>query len=248
MRFKLPPFLRGIWKNVALYNASMIQIPFFDLFCGGRNRPLFFDIDRTLPELRVLDRNYEVIRAELEALLPAQDRMPRYHELDSDLIRASGRVDRDKRWNVFMLFSYGKRPQHNRALAPRTAELLDGIPGLCQAFFSILDPGKSIPAHWAPTRSYIRYHLGLKVPADNPPTLRVVDQFYTWQEGESMLFDDSWDHEVVNHSDGIRVILLVDVLRPMPWPASWINRGLYKIGCLFYGPKILRQALKFQAG
>ena len=104
MRIKAPPFLRGLRKNLSFYNSGYLTLPFFDLFCGGKNRPVFFDIDETYPALRELDKNYETIRAELEALLKHQDDLPVYHQLDTDLIRASGRVDRDKRWNVFMLF------------------------------------------------------------------------------------------------------------------------------------------------
>jgi aspartyl/asparaginyl beta-hydroxylase (cupin superfamily) len=245
LNLRLKSSLHWLRKNIALYNTAYLFIPFFDLFCGGRRRPVFFDIDRIYPSLRCLDQHQEEIRRELDALLPHQDRMPKYHELDTDLIHASGRYHRDRRWNVFMLFSYGVKPEHNRALAPRTTALLDRIPGLAQAFFSILDPGKSIPAHAAPTRSYIRYHLALRVPETNPPSIRVKDQVYTWKEGESMMFDDSWNHEIVNHSDGIRAILLVDVLRPMPWPARWLNRLFFWMGCRWYGPRIGKAAANF---
>ena len=46
---RLPPVLRGIWKNLAFYNFSMVFNPFFDLFTGGDRRPVFFDIDKTFP-------------------------------------------------------------------------------------------------------------------------------------------------------------------------------------------------------
>ena len=62
-------------------------------------------------------------------------------------------------------------------------------------------------------------------PENRPPTLRVKDRYYTWKEGESLLFDDSWDHEVINESDDIRVVLIVDFERPVPWPLraySWL--------------------------
>ena len=47
--------------------------------------------------------------------------------------------------------------------------LVAGIPNLFQAFFSILEPGKSIPAHEGPYCGYLRYHLGLIVPEESPP-------------------------------------------------------------------------------
>ena len=55
--------------------------------------------------------------------------------------------------------------------------------------------------------------------------MRVKDQLPTWEEGRSVLFDDSWNHEVFNSSDDLRVVLIVDVLRPMPFSlhaANWI--------------------------
>lgn len=53
--------------------------------------------------------------------------------------------------------------------------------------------------------------------------MRVKDQWHTWQEGRSILFDDSWDHEVVNRSTDMRVVFIVDVLRPMPFGLHAVN-------------------------
>ena len=53
--------------------------------------------------------------------------------------------------------------------------------------------------------------------------MRVKDQHHTWEEGKSILFDDSWNHEVHNKSDDLRVVLLVDILRPMPFHLHAIN-------------------------
>ena len=55
--------------------------------------------------------------------------------------------------------------------------------------------------------------------------MRVKDQYHTWEAGRSILFGDSWNHEVVNRSDDIRVVFIVDVLRPLPFhfhAANWI--------------------------
>ena len=58
---------------------------------------------------------------------------------------------------------------------PRTEDRLAAlrqVPNLLGAFFSILDPGKSIPAHDGPYTGYLRYHLALKVPAQGRVPLR----------------------------------------------------------------------------
>jgi aspartate beta-hydroxylase/beta-hydroxylase len=135
----------------------------------------------------------------------------------------SGTVDPDRDWRVFMLLSTLGIPRKNQAKCPRTTALVRQVPGVIQAFFSILDPGKSIPAHCGPWLGYLRYHIGLRVPANNPPSIRVKDQIHTWEEGRSVVFDDSWEHEVYNKSDGIRVVLIVDFLRPMPLPVHALN-------------------------
>ena len=202
----------------------------FKRAAGGDQRPAFYDIDQTYPAFRLLDRNYDVIREEMESVLNYKERIPRYHELDRNESYISGSKDVDRNWRVFMLQSVAGTPTANQAKCPRTTALLRQIPSLYQAFFSILDAGKSIPAHNGTYYGYLRYHLGLRVPKNNPPTMRVKDQFHTWEEGRSILFDDSWNHEVVNNSDDLRVVLIVDVLRPMPLSlhaANWVTTRLW---------------------
>ncbi len=213
----------------------------FDFSTGGKCRPVFFDIDATYPQLRVLDRNFPTIRAELVDLLSEKATIPRYHDLDPMQTAISGKVDADKDWKVYYLYAMGEKPAANRDRCPRTAAALDQIPGLFQAFFSILDGGKSVPAHCGPYRGYIRYHLGLVVPTENPPSIRVKDEIYTWKEGESVLFDDSWNHEVMNTSASDRVVLIVDVRRPMPLPLAAVNRFVEWVMRLVYGKQVLKK-------
>ena len=186
-------------------NYETLLIPlnkFYDLHIGGPRRPVFFDIAATRPELLELDRNFPVIREELMGILPDKRSIPRYHELDQMQYNISARVDPDRDWKIYPLNIMGVKPEAFCARCPRTMALLDGIPGLFEAFFSILEGGKSIPAHEGPYRGYLRYHLGLLVPEKNPPSIRLKDQVYTWKEGESVLFDDSWEHEVYNRMRG----------------------------------------------
>jgi hypothetical protein len=57
-----------------------------------------------------------------------------------------------------------------------------------------------------------------------------------------VLFDDSWNHEVVNESTGERIVLIVDVLRPMPLPQTIVNRGVAVAARYVYGRKVLARA------
>jgi aspartyl/asparaginyl beta-hydroxylase (cupin superfamily) len=216
-----PSYLRRLLK----YFWPVFWInSFFDRYTGGSQRPVFFDIGKTVPALTLLTEQQAIVKQELKIVLAARSSIPRYHELDFLQFSISGKVDKEKDWKVLMLYAMGERPAANRSLCPRTCELLDNIPGLFQAFFSILDAGKSIPLHAGPYRGYLRYHLALEVPMKNPPSLYIEGQQYVWQEGEAILFDDTFYHEVVNKAEEDRVILVVDVLRPLPPLAHRVNR------------------------
>jgi len=81
------------------------------------------------------------------------------------------------------------------------------------AFFSILSPDKHIPAHKGPFNGVLRYHLELIIPEPKEKCrIRVHDQFNEWDEGKSLIFDDTYEHEVCNDTDGFRVVLFVDFI------------------------------------
>lgn len=187
---------------------------------GGDRRPVFFDISAAYPELEEVTGAFPVIQAEVERLLDGTA-LPRYHDIDRGEREIS---EGERNWSVFMLEVLGHKPRLNRARCPETCAALATVPNLIQAFFSILDPGKSIPEHRGPYLGYLRYHLALRVPTDKPPAIYVNDQRYQWSEGEAVLFDDSWAHRVENESSQLRAVLVVDVLRPMPMFPSIVNR------------------------
>ena len=112
-------------------------------------------------------------------------------------------------------------------MCPQTAALLARLPGLQNAWFSILAPHYHIPPHRGPTRAVVRAHLALKVPAQAQDCwIRVADERYSWREGEVVLFDDTYEHEVRNDTDETRVVLFIDVLRPMDRVGGWVNGAL----------------------
>ena len=193
---------------------------------GGDERPIVYDIDQFAPALRRFEtpENFAAIRAELAGVLPEREGIPKYHELDPGRSHISSEQDGDASWRVYMLYAMGAKPENFRRKCPKTCALLDETPNLFQAFFSILEPHKSVPAHESPYAGYLRYHMPLIVPTDNPPRMRVKDYWHTWREGEGLLFCDYWDHEVENHSDQVRVVLIIDLFRPMPWLRNRVNR------------------------
>jgi len=220
---------------------------FFDLWVGGPRRPVFFKTSEIRPELQILDDNWDVIRLELSRILPHAADLPQYHDLDKLQYTISGRLQPEKSWRVYLLNAMGEVPKKHREACPETIQLVAKIPGLFQAFFSILEAGKSVPAHEGPMRGYLRYHLGLVVPEEDPPSLRVKDQIYHWKDGESVIFDDSWEHEVFNDCPHDRVVLIVDFLRPLPLLPGIVNRVLAGFIRHFYGKPLARRVDRMDA-
>jgi aspartate beta-hydroxylase len=217
---------------------------FFGMFLTVKQRPTFFDVPATYPALDRVTAAYPAIRREFDRLMDEWSDLPQYHEVDPGEYPISNSTP--KRWNVFILEVMGHKPAKNRASCPETCRALEQIPNLVQAFFSILDPGKSIPEHEGPYLGYLRYHLGIRVPRQNPPKLIVNKQDYVWKEGAAVLFDDSWPHSVVNTSSDLRAVLIVDVRRPMPAIADLCNRFLINVlGYHTYGRAVARKAEAF---
>ena len=98
------------------------------------------------------------------------------------------------------------------------------------AFFSILLPGKRIPEHRGPYKGVVRYHLGLRIPQPAEKCgIRVGEDIRHWQEGKSLIFDDTFPHAAWNDTDDIRVVLFLDIVRPLRFPWSAINHAIIQL-------------------
>ena len=89
-------------------------------------------------------------------------------------------------------------------------------------FFSTMPAGTQIAPHYGPCNLKLRLHLPLFVPrvkdeklvvssTNVPPLyLRVADRVHTWQEGQLVIFDDTYEHEAGN------MVALSDLADPNP--------------------------------
>jgi ornithine lipid ester-linked acyl 2-hydroxylase len=223
--------------------ASRIKDAAAELFIAAERRGVFrklpaFERDLSeYPELAILSENYAAIRAECESLIQQKLRIPGMEELTS---YTSGGIHQIA-WKSFM-FKSGSFIDENCALVPKTAALLEKIPGLYTAFFSVLEPHQHIKPHWGYWKGFVRYHLGVVIPDNNASRkcwIRInpeaqdrtqardaIEQGerYFWKDGEAVLFDDTFLHDAANESDQVRVVLFLDLARRMPWPLALLNR------------------------
>ena len=70
----------------------------------------------------------------------------------------------------------------------------------------------------------LRLHLGLIVPEPHDQLgIRVETDVRHWEEGRVLIFDDAYEHEAWNRSDRVRVVLFVDFVKPLKFPANVVN-------------------------
>ena len=73
-------------------------------------------------------------------------------------------------------------------------------------------PGAHIPPHNGVANTRLVCHLPLIVPAGC--WFRVGAERRDWEVGEAWVFDDTIEHEAMNPTDALRVILIVDTWHP----------------------------------
>jgi ornithine lipid ester-linked acyl 2-hydroxylase len=181
--------------------------------------PAFFSVDDFLWAYG-LEANWGVIRKELDEVLEHRAALPNFQDISTD----QATITDDDRWKTYFFYGFGFRSDANCARCPETARLVEAVPGMKTAMFSILAPHKHIPDHCGPYKGVVRYHLALKVPEPRERCrIRVGDEIVTWQEGRSLLFDDTYEHEVWNDTDDERVVLFLDIVRPLRFPMNLVN-------------------------
>lgn len=191
--------------------------------------PPILDTTSRFPEARRFVDAWPVLRDEALQLAKNIGQVPRFHELMAEQADISANDDRD--WRMFVLKAYGVSFPRNMARCPALAALVESAPDVLSATLSFLAPHKHIPQHRGPFRGVLRFYLGLSVPtaADGlPSTVLMIDGTgYRVADGECLLWDDTFPHEVWNHSEALRIALLLDVRRRgMPLDMALLSRLL----------------------
>jgi ornithine lipid ester-linked acyl 2-hydroxylase len=174
------------------------------------------------PWLGLLEVAAPAIRDEFLALEKAY-RLPNFGDISRDQRGIGGAHG----WKVLFLYGAGYRDDDVCARCPITAQVLEALPNMVNAMFSWLEPGKHVLPHRGLFRGLVRAHLGLEVPVDADQCwMRVGDRVVRWEVGKAFAFDDTFEHEVKNETAQRRVVLIVDVERPMRLPQRLFTKAL----------------------
>lgn len=163
-----------------------------------------------VPGLEALDANWETIRAEAHALAEAQ--RIRAAEKNND---AGFNSFFKSGWKRFYLKWYDAEHPSAAELCPETVRILRGIPQVKAAMFAVLPPGGKLNPHRDPFAGSLRYHLGLDTPNDDRCFIEVDGERYSWRDGKSVIFDETYIHWAQNESGQTRTILFCDIERPL---------------------------------
>lgn len=100
---------------------------------------------------------------------------------------------------------------------------------LSTVYYSILEAGKELPIHRGPFKGVVRCHIPIVVPEGDLGLIVYSDDLtdneviYRWQE--PFVFDDTHRHSAWNRTKDKRVVLLMDIIRPLPVGIRHLNRA-----------------------
>lgn len=170
--------------------------------------------DGTVPLIAELEAAYPIVRAELAGLLDAKIAFTPYAQ-GADASYRQKKFDLEEgsdRWSIYDLLKPAAESN-----CPKTVELLQrwfrselGEPVTAQ--FSALRAGAHIPPHCGVSNVFLTAHLGLIVPQGC--RIRVGNEKRSWSEGRGFVFDDSFQHEVWNKGDSMRIVFIARFYHP----------------------------------
>ena len=177
--------------------------------------------DRSLfPWLAELEAATDIIQAEFETVAAAEraELVPYIQYPGGAPLAQWKALNHSRDWTAIHLWQYGECVDANARHCPRTMELLNAFPqpqiARCSpnAMFSLLAPGIRIPPHHGVANTRLVCHLPLIIPQGC--WFRVGAETREWQRGQAWVFDDTIEHEAMNPSDELRVILIIDIWHP----------------------------------
>jgi beta-hydroxylase len=223
---RIHPDVNSFYKGLGLVMAP------FSRWCDAASvsgaRGPFPDLDAGFPRHELVRSRWREIRDEALAVCKAGAATPIKGDQFFEYIA-------DDKWKKFYIKWYADIDPTAAAMCPVTCSIIKSLPEIHLAMFSVLEPGGVITPHTGPFKGALRYHLGLSCPTNVHITVDGTP--YNWRDGEDVLFDDTYVHSVVNNASASRIILFMDVERPM---RSKIAQKINHAACCLLGPLTTR--------
>ena len=200
--------------------ADPLQRPKYPCFPGLRHRP--WHDPQIYQAVRQLEWAHALIRA--EALSLGEDATLDYsaavrpQQAGLEPVASPKPRSRPGTWTVYLFNHMGVDVESVRHACPRTAAVLRSLPRQCAVYpwgdmlFSAMGAHSRLQPHCSIDNLRVRLHLGITVPEGCG--IRVGSETRRWVEGQCLVFEDSFEHEVWNSSDARRIVLIADLWHP----------------------------------
>lgn len=206
-------------RIVKFLGVSILRI--FDTLVGifAINKPILNERDYSF--CKTLHENHKVILQEYNNTLEGK-----LHSI-KDFYKTETDLNYDENWKAIPIVLFGYLFKENALKYPNTCALIYSLPGCCGAMFSILAPGKYIPPHKGIYKGVYRCLFTLQVAKDGESWIYIDGKKVTFIEGELIIFDETFEHEVMNDTAFPRIVLYLDLYRKLPFPLSVMNNLLF---------------------
>ena len=186
---------RGLWGNplqrpVSRYVPGLTSKPWYDT--------------KDYPFIALIEGGYKDIKSEL--IFNLQER-PHLFTGETENLHIGGE------WTELRLKSSGYGFTKYTQYFPKTMQHIQKCgPSFTSIKFSAIQPGTHIRTHTGPSNERLRLHLCLI--HTGGAKIRVGTEWHTWTEGKVIMFDDSWEHEVIHTGQETRIVLILDIWHP----------------------------------
>jgi aspartyl/asparaginyl beta-hydroxylase (cupin superfamily) len=141
-------------------------------------------------------------------------------------------LNRDKGWQVLPIFGFTKFNEKVLDDFPLLSSLIRKHKSkITLVMFSTTDSGKTIPKHHGNNHGVLRMQLGIEIFEPEKCLLKVEEKIFILKENEYLIFDDTFEHELINNSETKRTVLIIDFYKELPFIYHIINKYLiFKLG------------------
>lgn len=176
------------------------------------------------PWLEGVEAAAPAMRDELTGVIAAQGDFAPYVATAPGRPAPNNRLLSDPSWGAYYLWQSGAPVPGQADRCPAAMAALEAAPMPLiagrspMALLSLLKPGTHIAPHHGMLNTRLICHVPLFAPEGCG--LRVGSETREWRFGETLIFDDSFEHEAWNRGTQTRVVLLFEIWRPEIGPAE----------------------------
>jgi hypothetical protein len=227
--YMLSLFLIILFANIHYYSQTSNQINilygFSYIISSNVKTPEFLDLDKYFKNHTKFEKNYITYKNEVEIFLNNKGGVKNMSLTRDSFGGENNYIGSDVKinesgievgWRIMTLKVGDKITSKCSENFPSIAKTLKKSPEVVSCVLSVLEPGIMIPIHVGYYKGIIRYMLPLIVPDDRENCFLWVNGLkYSWENGKGVLWDDTYPHKVYNNTNQVRVLLYMDVIRPL---------------------------------